>query len=262
MSEIIPSRILNPLHIILDVVFLLILMFLLLKKKRYMTLLFGIAGGIIYFIVDWGIFYKIMGTREIFLNGINMSEPGKFLFLLWLSMSYGITNFCWIWLWLKKDDNLKEFSLYILIGWLAVAVAATGLGSNLNQITIRRGTEKFHAFMAIFMAAAYGSVILYNLLNKKGKKLPLLRMLAIGILVQLGWETALLLGGVRSVGYSAFDTISTLIVNSLIETSPAAPVIFGLQILIYRWCGEDLKLVKSVPLETEMTATPAKIEEL
>ena len=236
-----PSRVLNPLHIGFDIAFLLVFIVLLIVKKKYMTLLFGLAGGVIYFLVDWGIFYKIMGTREIFLNGVNMGEGGKFWFLLWLSISYGLTNFAWIWLWLRKDKYLKEFSAYILIGWLAIAVAATGLGANLSQITIRRGTDKFHAFMAIFLALSYGSVIVFNMVNKKGIKLPILRMLAIGILVQLGWETALLLGGVRSAGYGAYEAIRTLVVNSLIETNPAVPCIFLFQYLLYKWRGEDLK---------------------
>ena len=240
-----PSRILNPLHIGFDIAFLIVFLILLLIKKRNMTVLFGLVGGIIYFLVDWGIFYKVMGTRELFVNGAEMSETGKALFLLWLSMSYGITNFAWIWLWLKRDKHLVEFSAYILIGWLAIAVAATGLGGSLDQITIRRGTNSFHAFMAIFLVLSYGAVIVFNMVNKKGIKLPILWMLAIGILVQLGWETALLLGGVRSAGYSAFEAMRTLVVNSLIETNPAVPSIFLYQYLLYKWRGEDLKRVVS-----------------
>lgn len=243
MNEIIPSRVLNPLHIWFDVIFLLGLVALLIVKKRYMTLLVGLGGGLLYFIVDWGIFYKVMGTREIFLNGADLPEGGKFLFLLWLSMSYGLTNFAWIWLWIKKDKHLKEFSAYILIGWLAVAIAGTGLGSSLPEFTIRRGTGVFHSVMAVYLFIAYGAVIAYNLINKKGKKLPILWMLAIGVLVQFGWEAALLLGGVRSAGYNAFDTVITLVVNSLIETNPAVPSLFLIQYLIYKWRGEDLKAV-------------------
>ena len=239
--DIIPSRILNPLHIGFDIVFLLGFIILLIVKKRYMTLLFGLAGGVAYFLVDWGIFYKIMGTREIFFDGAVMGEGGKFWFLMWLSMSYGITNFAWIWLWLRRDKHLKEFSLYILIGWLSVAVAATGLGGELSQISISRGTGIFHAVMAIYLVLAYGAVIVFNLFNKKGKKLPLMWMLAIGILVQLGWEVALLLGGVRSPGFSPYEAIQTLVINSLIETNPAVPSILLFQYLLYKWRGEDLK---------------------
>lgn len=31
--------------------------------------------------------------------------------LLWMSMSYGFTNFTWIWLWLNKDKHLFEWSV-------------------------------------------------------------------------------------------------------------------------------------------------------
>lgn len=43
MKEIIPSRIINPLHIVFDLIFLFIFICMLIKKKHYMTLLFGIA---------------------------------------------------------------------------------------------------------------------------------------------------------------------------------------------------------------------------
>ena len=236
---IIPSRILNILHIEFDVVFLIGFLILLIVKKRYMTLLFGLAGGVLYFVVDWGIFYKIMGTRQIFFNGADMREDGKIFFLLWLSMSYGITNFAWIWLWLRRDKHLLEFSAYILIGWLSIAIAATGLGGNLDKITIRRGTDSFHAVMALYLLLSYAIVIVINLVNKRGTKLPILWMLAIGILVQFGWEAALLLGGVRE-GYNALDAVRTLVVDSLIETNPAVPTIYLLQYLLYKRRGEDL----------------------
>jgi hypothetical protein len=220
-----PTRIMNPLHITFDIVFLIGFLILLFVKRRHMTLLFGFAGGIIYFLVDWGIFYKIMGTRTILINGVNMSEAGKILFLLWLSMSYGMTNFAWICLWLKRDEYLKEFSIYILVGWVAIAISATDLGANLSQIQLSRGTGIFHAVMALYLILSYCTVVVFNLVNKKGTKLPILWMLAIGILVQFGWEAALLLGSVRSAGYSPFEAIRTLVVNSLIETNPAVPSI-------------------------------------
>jgi len=233
----------NPLHISLDIIFLIGFLVLLFVKRKHMTLLFGLAGGVLYFLVDWGIFYKVMGTRALHINGVEMSEFGKVLFLFWLSMSYGITNFAWIWLWLRRDEYLKEFSVYILVGWLAVAIAATDLGSNLSQITLSRGTGIFHSVMALYLFIAYGAVIIFNIVNKKGIKLPVLWMLAIGILVQLGWEAALLLGGIRSVDYSAFEAIRTLVVNSLIETNPAVPSILLFQYLLYKWRKEDLSRV-------------------
>ncbi|MCX5976136.1 MAG: hypothetical protein NTV33_04730 [Coprothermobacterota bacterium] len=57
--------------------------------RRFQALLAGIAGGILYFLVDYGIFYLALGTRVI-------TGADTFRLLLWLSFSYGLTNFAWI----------------------------------------------------------------------------------------------------------------------------------------------------------------------
>ena len=87
--EVVPSRDLNTLYILLDCLFLVFLGALLLLQKRKLTFLFGVSGGILYFLVDYGIFYLLLGTRQV--TGADTA-----LFLLWLSMSYGFTNFVWI----------------------------------------------------------------------------------------------------------------------------------------------------------------------
>ncbi len=49
---------------------------------------------------------------------------------------------------------------------------------------------------------------------------PLYIWLAIGVLVQFGWEAGLLLGGIRSAGFASFgEKLRTLTVNSLLETN-------------------------------------------
>ena len=98
-SEIVAQRVFNPLYIYLDIVFLVALCVLLAVKKKYLTLLWGIAGGVLYMVVDYGIFHLLTGSRSI--EGGNL-----FWVLLWMSMSYGITNFVWIWLWFSKDKQI------------------------------------------------------------------------------------------------------------------------------------------------------------
>ena len=95
--EIIPSRIFNSLYIYIDIVWLIVILVILILTKRYIALIVGIIGGIIYFAVDYGIFYMLLGTWEVI--GAN-----TLLILLWLSISYGFTNFAWIWLWLTGID--------------------------------------------------------------------------------------------------------------------------------------------------------------
>ena len=103
MTELIARRQFMPMYIWLDIAFLIVLAVLLLYKKKYMTTLVGLVMGIVYMLVDYGIFHLVCRARSI--------SEGYSLFwvLLWMSMSYGFTNFTWIWLWLSKDKHLFEW---------------------------------------------------------------------------------------------------------------------------------------------------------
>ena len=97
MGDLFASRTLNELYIYLDIAFLVILGAFLWITKRRVAFWFGIAGGLLYFAVDYGI-YHIWHCYTRTVTGANTE-----LFLLWLSMSYGFTNFVWIWLMLNRD---------------------------------------------------------------------------------------------------------------------------------------------------------------
>ncbi|NCU33663.1 MAG: hypothetical protein EOM23_12195, partial [Candidatus Moranbacteria bacterium] len=135
-EEVIPGRNLNPTYIYFDIVFLILFLGLLAYRKRYLTILFAISGGILYFLVDYGFFYLILGTRVI-------EGASYFWFLLWLSMSYGITNFAWIWLWIRKDQYLVQWSFIILIWWFICPFLAKLFGGEFGAISIYRGTSGY-----------------------------------------------------------------------------------------------------------------------
>lgn len=49
------------------------------------------------------------------------------------------------------------------------------------------------------------------------------------MLVRFGWEAGLLLGGIRSAGFSDFgEKLRTLIVNSLLETNLGMPYVYAI----------------------------------
>ncbi len=234
-SEVIAKRVFSHLYIYLDIVFLIALIAVLVWKKRYLTVLFGLFGGILYMIVDYGIFHLATHSRHI--EGGNL-----FWVLLWMSMSYGITNFVLIWTWIAKDENAVEFTLFILVWWFAAPILAQSFGSTLPNVTIWRETGSYHGAMALILLAGYSGGIIYNLLQKdKGKRLPLLRLMLIGIGVQFCWECALLVGGIRSDGFDWEQKLNTLVVNSLLETNLGAVPIYCVYVAITRHFNEDLK---------------------
>ncbi len=234
-GEVVAQRVFNPLYIYLDIVFLAFFCGLLIFRKKYLTVIFALAGGVLYMIVDYGIFHLALGTRSI--EGGNL-----FWVLLWMSMSYGITNFAWIWLWYSKDKHLFEWSLLICIWWICAPMLATTFGGSLPPIKIQRTTGSYHGYMALILFVSYAAAIVYNIIQKqKEKRFPLLWLLAIGILVQFAWEFSLLIGGIRSAEFGFEQKLTTIIVNSLLETNLGAVPIFCIYVLVTQRFTEDLK---------------------
>jgi hypothetical protein len=209
--DIVAARTLNTLYICLDIAWLILFCGLLLVFKRRLALLVGLLAGVVYFLVDYGYFYRILGTRVI-----QGADP--FWFLLWLSFSYGITNFAWIWLLLDRDGHAVEWSTLIVTAWLAIALLSQNFGSGFPVISIQRGTGAYHGIMAAILFVGYLFVIVQNLRGRE--KVNILWLMAIGIGVQFSWEAVLLVTGIRPAGFEA------LVVNSLIETNLGLPYVF------------------------------------
>jgi hypothetical protein len=221
-NALIAARTMQSLYIWLDLAFLLAFVVVLVWSRRYQALVAGVVGGIIYFVVDYGIYYRVLGTRVI-----HGADP--FWFLLWLSLSYGLTNFAWIWLWLDRDKRAVEWSIFIITGWIWVALMSQVLGYDDTPISIMRGTSDYHGIFALLLFLGYGGLAVYNLRQSDTRKrAPLLWILAIGILVQFSWEAVLAISGIRNLSWA------TLIVNSLLETNMGLPYLY----LIHRWTNK------------------------
>ncbi len=235
-NEIIAQRVFNTLYIYLDIVFLVGLLVLLIVDKKYMTALFGLFGGVLYMIVDYGIFHLALHTRSI--EGGNM-----FAVLLWMSMSYGITNFVWIWLWMSRDENKFRYTALILVWWLCAPMLTQTFGGNMPVIKIQRTTGAYHGYMALIMLAGYAAAIVYDIFQKdRTKRFPLLWLAITCITVQLGWEFSLLIGGIRSAEIDSIaQKLQTLVVNSLLETNLGAVPIYCIYVLITSRITETLK---------------------
>lgn len=219
------ARSFNSLYIILDLFWLLCVAGLLVYYKKRQAAVVGLVAGIIYFIVDYGIFYALLGTRRVL--GAN-----PFWLLLWLSMSYGFTNFSWIWLLLDRDGHEVEWSLIFILGWITVGQLSQNFGAQFPVISICRGIGSYHGAMALIMLAGYVMVICHNLSGKE--PIDILRLLAIGIGVQFAWEAALLLNGIRPAQWQP------IVVNSLIETNLGLPYAYFIHRAVRRGRGKAI----------------------
>ena len=246
--ELIARRQFVPAYIALDTVFLLVLAGLLLWKKRRMAALVGGIMGVVYFIVDYGVFHLICHSRSI--------EGGSlFWTLLWMSMSYGFTNFAWIWLALDKDEYLIEWSLLILCWWFCCPMLAQLVGFGQMPIVIQRTTGAYHGWMAAILFVGYLLAVVRNLGESDRKcRIDLLRLLAIGIAAQFAWEAALLLGGIRSAGLDFAEKLRPLIVNSLLETNLGMPYVYLIFVALTRRFTPALARREDVPSFRERIA--------
>ncbi len=246
--ELIARRQFVPAYIALDTVFLLVLAGLLLWKKRRMAALVGGIMGVVYFIVDYGVFHLICHSRSI--------EGGSlFWTLLWMSMSYGFTNFAWIWLALDKDEHLIEWSLLILCWWFCCPMLAQLIGFGQMPIVIQRTTGAYHGWMAAILFVGYLLAVVRNLGESDRKcRIDLLRLLAIGIAAQFAWEAALLLGGIRSAGLDFAEKLRPLIVNSLLETNLGMPYVYLIFVALTRRFTPALARREDVPSFRERIA--------
>ena len=157
MGEIIARRQFAPLYIWLDIIFLLIFMGLLLYKKKFTTVVVGLIFGLVYMAVDYGIFHLLCHARSI-ENGYSL-----FWVLLWMSMSFGFTNFTWIWLWLSKDKNLLEWSVLLIGWWICCPLISTAFGGAQRPVIIQRTTGAYHGYMAAILIVGYLGLVIWNI---------------------------------------------------------------------------------------------------
>ena len=246
MMNVIAERMFGVPYIVLDSVFILAFLALLLITRRRLAALWAIAGGVLYFIVDYGIFHLLTGSRHIgTVNADGVFSVGgegmMFGVLMWMSLSYGITNFAWIWLCLKKDKRIAEWTVLIFVWWLVCPILDNAITGHGMHVRIWRETVGYHWFMAVFLAVSYFAVIVYNLFQKDGaKRMRILWLFGIGVAVQFGWEFALLLGGIRSGSMEFAEQLRVLAVNSLMETNLGLPAMYCIYLFVTSRVREDL----------------------
>lgn len=241
-ADFVARRQFAPLYIWLDVAFLMFYAALLLWRHRRMTVLVGIAAGLLYFAVDFGVFHLALDTRSISPNA------SLFWVLLWMSMSYGFTNFTWIWLYLEHDDHLVEWSTLIFGWWFCAPLITQTITSRFlpdeaaDPITIERTTGAYHGWMAVILLIGYAGVVIHNLTRatRPALRIDIRWLLVCGIGIQFAWEAALLLGGIRSAGLGFVDSLKPLVIDSLLETNLGMPYVYLIFLAVSARWHEDL----------------------
>ncbi len=241
ITEITPTRNLNLLYIILDCIFLVVLLAMLIWQKRWQTFIFAIFGGVLYTIVDFGGFYLLSHTRTVLLYGEVAGMLDTFWVLLWMSMSYGITNFIFIWSCLGRD-KLRKYWIFLIVMWWLICPSISELGGE-AFITTTRTTGAYHGWMGVVMVVSY-LILAILLIWKKKPFVSILELFAIGFFVQFGWEFSLLINGIRPMNAMS---IETLVVNSCLETNLGMPAAYLIFWFVRKFRNEDMSRVQRTP---------------
>lgn len=251
-----PTRNFSLAYLLIDSVLLCLFVVLLFLKKKKVTAYWALCGGVLYWLVDYGYFYLISQSRQITftINEVTTvcTSLETALVLLWMSMSYGILDFAFIWLWLNKDKHAKEFTALIVIYWCCIPLIATIFDNSIPSmiyIETTRSTGKYHGVMGLIMLVGYVMLIIKNLFAKtKEDKAPILRLFIIGFMAQFLWEFFLLVFNIRSQNYDSdmARQLSTLLQNSLVETNLGMPYIYLINKAVTKRWNDDKSPVRSL----------------
>ena len=139
--------------------------------------------------------------------------------------------------------------MLILSWWFCCPLLTQTFAGDAPRITIQRTTGTYHGYMAAILFLGYLALIVYNLYQKdRSRRVQIPWLLAIGILVQLGWEAGLLLGGIRSAGFATLgEKLRPLLINSLLETNLGMPYVYAIYIALSRRFTEDLRRRPAIP---------------
>ena len=80
-------------------------------------------------------------------------------------MSYGITNFIFIWVLVSKD-KLAKYWLFLIIMWWLICPSIASMGGE-NNITTFRTTTSYHGIMGIILVISYLILLIYTLISGK-----------------------------------------------------------------------------------------------
>ena len=90
MTDVVVARSFGLDYIYLDIIFLIIWIYFLVKKKYWIPVAWGLLGWFVYIFTDYILWYLITQTREY----IGPLDP--FIFFMWFCFSPGFVQFSYV----------------------------------------------------------------------------------------------------------------------------------------------------------------------
>jgi len=199
-------------YILFDLAFLAIFLFLLIKLKKKIPLIaFFVGGLLINFFIDWGIWLH-SGVREVMLPANFFG--GTILFFVWFSLSYGV-EYAYVFLMFDKNSKKIEWTLFVLMGWILVALLSQLIPINDTSIVTIRHMSDFRILRIAIVLIGYSLLFLFKYDWKK-----ILYLFSIGFLIHFMMEFSLSITNIRP------GSFWILLENSLIEFNMGVPFFY------------------------------------
>lgn len=246
-------------YIYIDAFFLLIWIGLLIKKKKWNPMIYGIIFGICVYIIDAVAWFNIPensnyppGTyiREYWIGGVYMPRPlGDYFWVKFgadfmMTLSYSMFAFAWLWIAFEniKKKDIKEVFLFTTVfftSWLLTPFISFWLPINDTIVeTVRHMDSQFILWI---VNGTLGYIILYiiygtNRFKSKNPKI-IFYVLIIGFTESFFMEFPLFITGIRPTG------VLFLIYEIFILFNQGAPYLFILYDKVLPWLFRKLKKI-------------------
>ncbi len=212
VDPIITSRTIGVDFIYFDLLFLVIFIFFLVRKKYWLPIIWGLIGWGMYLLIDYYIWYIVMESRT-YSGPIN-----PHLFFMWFTFSPGFAQFAYCFVMLEKR-NIREmlgFTLLYFLGWTAVGTLSQLIPLHDTVIEVARNMAEGNQ-RVIFIIISLVNVALAVILRlaKKIRWEDFIYIFIVGTLVELNLELSLLVSGIRLE--QGTWSLGLMVVNALIE---------------------------------------------
>jgi len=209
-------------YIYIDAFFLSIWIVILIKKKKWNPLLFGIICGILVYLIDAVCWWNTLagahypeGTfiREYWIGGIQMPRPlGEYFWLKFgadfmMTISYSLFAFPWLWIIFENFEKRDKQEILLFTGfyfssWMLTPLLSILLPINDTMVnTVRHmDTQMIAWIINVIVGYAILSVIYgTNIINRKNPKIIGFVFL-VGCVQSFYMEFPLFLYGIRPTG--------------------------------------------------------------
>lgn len=219
------DRIFDVDFIYFDLFLVSIWILLFIKSKHYTAICMGLLAFVIYFMVDFGIWYSLLGTRHI-------SAPiSEWLFLLYFSFTYGMIQFGYVAVILTPKSNKIAWTLLLYVGWILMAFLSNEIAWDDRVISISREMENGRwiqvimtivGLLLVYVASRY---IRFFRNIKWYIVIPIL--FGLGMIVHIALELPLIIAGIRPFYWDDF------LWNAFIEFNSGTGIMYFMFCSIY-----------------------------